>query len=72
MVQILIEVIIAESGTHHSDASAPTNNPAFSWESRPAWKRIGIAQKKDLYITEKTKKQGKKYIATNLRISIFI
>lgn len=56
MVQILIKVIIAESGTHHSDASAPTNNPAFSWESRPAWKRIGIGLKKDLYITEKAKK----------------
>lgn len=39
MVQILIEVIMAESGTPNSDASAPANNLAFSWESKPARNR---------------------------------
>lgn len=36
MVQILIEIVIAGGGTRHSDASALRNNPASSWESRPA------------------------------------
>lgn len=49
MVQILSEVIIAESGTHHSDASAPTNNSASSWETRPSLNMSDGLLELDLY-----------------------